>query len=326
VQKPDVNRREFLKLSAGAGAVLAMPAVAFPSQSKTMIGIQVGAVSFVDEGTEQVLDNLQERARVNTLFLAVFTYGRGIAGRQIPGQPLPDHGKQEYDLNFHGGNFATPHAEFYKNTVLKETRAPDHGNLDILAEVLPAAKKRGMKVICWLEDVFRTDLPNIEKLQERDLHGRHAETLCVNNPEYRNFLAGLVEDYTRSYDIDGLMWGSERQGALCDSLGATHDTPPVDPGEVTCFCEFCQAKAKQRGINFERAREGFLELEKFVRVSRTGKRPVDGYYVQFWRLLLRYPELAAWEMLWTDSLRETYAAIYKAVKTAKQSIPVGWHI
>ena len=324
--KSDVKRREFFRLSAGAGAVLAMPAVSFPSQSKTMIGIQVGAVSFVDEGTEQVLDNLQERARVNTLFLAVFTYGRGIAGRQIPGQPLPDHGKQEYDLKFHGGNFATPHAEFYKNTVLKETRAPDHGNLDILAEVLPATRNRGMKVICWLEDVFRADLPNIEKLQERDLHGRHAETLCVNNPEYRNFLTGLVEDYTRSYDIDGLMWGSERQGALCDSLGATHDTPPVDPGEVTCFCEFCRAKAKQRGINFERAREGFLELEKFVRASRTGKRPVDGYHVQFWRLLLRYPELAAWEMLWTDSLRETYAAIYKAVKTAKQSIPVGWHI
>lgn len=324
--KSDVPRREFLKLTVGAGAGLTVPIVAFPAQSKAMIGIQVGAVSFVDEGTEQVLDNLQERACVNTLFLAVFTYGRGIAGRQIPGQPLPDHGKQEYDLNFHGGNFATPHAEFYKNTVLKETRAPDHGNLDILAEVLPAARKRGMKVICWLEDVFRTDLPNIAKLQERDLHGRNAETLCVNNPEYRNFLTGLVEDYARSYDIDGLMWGSERQGALCNSLGATHDTPPYDPGEVTCFCEFCQAKAKWRGINIERAREGFVELEKFVRASRSGKRPVDGYYVQFWRLLLRYPELAAWEMLWTDSLRETYAAIYKTVKTAKQSIPVGWHI
>ena len=49
---------------------------------------------------------------MNTLFLAVFTYGRGIAGRQIPGQPLPDHGKQEYDLKFHGGNFATIAARF----------------------------------------------------------------------------------------------------------------------------------------------------------------------------------------------------------------------
>ena len=98
------------------------------------------------------------------------------------------------------------------------------------------------------------------------------------------------------------------------------------PADVTCFCEFCQAKAKQRGINVERARQGFLELEKFVRSARSGNRPVDGYYVQFWRLLLRYPELLAWEMLWTDSLRETYAAIYKTVKTAKPTVPVGWHI
>jgi hypothetical protein len=152
------------------------------------------------------------------------------------------------------------------------------------------------------------------------------ETLCVNNPNYLNFFTGLVEDFASSYDVDGIMWGCERQGALSDSLGATHDTPPIDPGNVTCFCEFCQRKAKDRGINVERARQGFLELEKFVRMSRSGKRPVDGYYVQFWRLLLRYPELAAWEMLFTDGLRETYAAIYKTAKAAKATVPVGWHI
>jgi hypothetical protein len=326
--KSDVNRRDFLKIGAGASAALAIPALGqtAASSSSKMVGIQVGAVSFVDEGTEKVLDVLQERGGVNTLFLAVFTYGRGIAGRQIPGQPLPDHGKQEYDLHYHGGNFATSHPQYYKNTVIKDIRAPDHGNLDILAEVLPAAKKRGLKVICWMEDVFRRDLPNIEQVQERDLHGRHADTLCVNNPNYRNFFAGLMEDFTRSYDIDGIMWGCERQGALSDSLGATHDTPPIDPGEVTCFCEFCQQKAKERGINPDRARQGFLELETFVRASRSGKRPVDGYFVQFWRILLRYPELAAWEMLFTDGLRENYAALYKTVKAAKPALPVGWHI
>jgi len=320
------SRREFLKVAAGASAAVAMPQLGNASVPSKMIGIQVGAVSFVDEGTEKVLDVLQERGCVNTLFLAVFTYGRGIAGRQIPGQPLPDHGKQEYDLNFHGGNFATPHPQYYKNTVLKDTRAPDHGDLDILAEVVPAAKKRGMKVVCWLEDVFRSDLPGIEKVQERDLYGRNAETLCVNNPDYRNFFTSLVEDYARSYDIDGIMWGSERQGALSDSLGATHDVPPIDPGNVTCFCEFCQQKARERGINFERAKQGFLELEKFVRGARSGKRPTDGFYVQAWRILLRYPEVLAWEMLFTDSLRENYSAIYQTVKSVKPSIPVGWHI
>src|SRR6266568_2586019 len=152
----DSSRREFLKSISGAamttGASLKAAGVpasktskdAAPEPPEKLVGIQIGAVSFVDEGTEKVLDVLQQRAGVNTLMLAVFTYGRGIAGRQIPGQPLPDHGKQEYDLNFHGGNFATPHPQYYKNTVIKDTRAPDHGDLDIIAEVLPKARQRGM--------------------------------------------------------------------------------------------------------------------------------------------------------------------------------------
>jgi len=322
------DRRQFLRTAAFSATPLLMRGTPAPpaSPSSRMIGLQIGSVSFVDEGTEQVLDIVQQKGAVNTLFLAVFTYGRGIAGRQVPGQPLPDHGKQEYDLNFHGGNFATPHPQFYKNTILKETRAPDHGNLDILETVLPAARKRGIKTICWLEDVFRADIPNIGKLQEVDLHGKNATTLCFNNPDYRGFLTGLVEDYATSYEIDGLMWGSERQGALSNSLGAMHGGLHSDPGRVTCFCQFCQTKARARGINVERAKQGFLELEKFVRAGRAGHRPVDGYYVTFWRILLNYPEIAAWEMLWTDSLRETYAAIYKAVKSAKANVPVGWHI
>ena len=318
------NRREFLKAAALSTAPLLMRAA--PSSAKKMVGMQIGSVSFLDEGTEKTLDILQERGAVNTLFLAVFTYGRGIAGRQVPGQPLPDHGKQEYDLNFHGGNFATPHPEFYKDTVLKETKAPDHGKYDVLEAVLPAAKKRGFKTICWLEDVYRPDIPNIEKLQEVDLHGRNATTLCFNNPNYRNFLTGLTEDYARSYDIDGLMWGSERQGALGNALGAMHGGAKSDPGRVTCFCQFCQKRAREQGINVDRARAGFLEIEKFVRQGRSGKRPLDGAYVTFWRILLNYPEIAAWEMLWTQSLRDTYSAIYKTVKSAKPSVPVGWHI
>ena len=311
------NRRDFLK---GAAASLA----AAPPQK--MIGIQAGAISFVDEGVEQVLDVFQQRASINTLFLATFTYGRGIAGRQAPGQPLPDHGRQEYDVAFHGGNYATLHPEYYKNTVLKDTRAPDHGKLDILAAVLPAAKKRGLKTICWFEDVFRKDTPNIEKLQERDLYGRNATSLCFNNPNVRNFWLGLVEDYTRSYDINGLMWGSERQGALGNALGAKHGGASSDPGRITCFCEFCRRKAKAQGINLERVLQGYQALEQFVRDTRARKRPVDGAFVTFWRLLLRYPEILAWETFWNDSLRETYSAVYQKAKSIKPAVGVGWHI
>jgi hypothetical protein len=322
-----LNRRDLLK--AGAAGATAAGLSAATSAGSKMVGIQVGAVSFVDEGTEQVLDIFQQRAAINTLFLATFTYGRGIAGRQVPGQPLPDHGKQEYDLDYHGGNYGTVHAQYYKDTGVKpeDTRAPDHRSLDIIAEVLPRAKKRGMRTILWTEDVWRYDLPGIEKLQEVDLYGRKVRRMCVNNPYHRNFLLGLVEDYARSYEIDGLMWGSERHGALGTALGSSHGGGGSNPGAVGCFCEFCEKKARQQGnVRIERVKEGYRELERFVRAGRAGQRPVDGHYVTFWRLLMRYPEILAWEQFWHDGLREIYAAMRDKARAIKPQLQVGWHI
>jgi hypothetical protein len=318
------NRRRFLK-TAASGLATASVASAAPAEvsGKKMIGIQVGAVSFVDEGVEQVLDIFQQRAGVNTLFLAVFSYGRGIAGRQVPGQPLPDHGKQEYDTNYHGGNFATVHPQYYRDTGVKpeDTRSPDYGDLDIVATVLPAARKRSIRTILWAEDVWRSDLPGIERLQAVDLHGRKSRRLCFANPYHRNFLSGLMEDYTRSYEIDGIMWCSENSGAFDNALTSE------DPGSVGCFCEHCEAKARKDGlVDVGRVRKGYLELEAFLRSSAAGKRPVDGHYVTLWRILFRYPEILAWEQFWHDNLRETYSLIYKKVKSIKPAVLVGWHI
>jgi hypothetical protein len=118
-----IDRREFLAVTATSAAALTaglLPtegtAAEEPTKSASSnqtIGIQIGSISFLDEGTEKVLDILQELGRVNTLFLATFTYGNGIAGRQLAGHPFPDHGVQDYNDNFHGGNYATPHPEFY---------------------------------------------------------------------------------------------------------------------------------------------------------------------------------------------------------------------
>ncbi len=325
-QSSNLTRREFVSSSTALLAASAQ-AAAQPTEKDRMIGIQIGAVSFVDEGVEPVLDILQSRARVNTLFIAAFTYGRGIAGRQIPGQPLPDHGNQQYDTaTFHGGSYTAVHSQYYRDSPLRDFRAPDLGAFDVFAAVLPASRKRGLKNIAWFEDVFRPDVTGVGEVQEKDLHGRNAHTLCLNNPGYRNFLLGLVEDYARSWELDGIMWGSERQGAFANALGSKPGGRSDDPGRVTCFCEFCRKKAAQRGIVVERAMKGYSELETFVRSSRAGNRPVDGYYVQLWRLMLRYPELLAWENLWHDSLRETYEAIHKKVKSINRSMGVGWHI
>lgn len=319
----EMNRRDFIATAAAAATVAPVAAAPDPKQ---VIGIQIGSISFLDEGVDKVIDVLQEKACVNTLFLATFTYGNGIASRQLKDHPLPDHGVQAYDDHFFGGNYATPHPQYYKNTVIQDTKAPDHGNVDILDMVIPVAKKRGVKVYTWSEDVWNPAVRNVEKIQEKDLYGRNARTVCFNNPDHHNFLMGLMEDFTRSYDIDGIMWGSERYGAFGNMVESVHNRNGNDPGRVTCFCNFCQDKARRQGINVERTFEGFRTLEAWVRSCRGGTRPTDGYYVSLWRILFRYPEILAWEQMWNASVHETYEAIYKLVKSIKPNMQVGWHV
>src|SRR5690242_8161789 len=282
------TRRAVLRLggSAAAGllAAAAAPASAgeaLPPGRTKIVGIQVGSISFVDEGVEPVLDILQERGRVDTVYLTTFTYGRGLAGRQVPGQPFPDHGVQKSDEgSFHGGNYARPHPQFYRDTVLKETRAPDHGDLDIVEAVAPAARKRGLKLFCSVEDVWRASVPGFDRVAEVDLRGRKAGTVCLMNPDVRRFWTALVTDLCSSYEIDGILFFNERNGPLLNATGSSH-AQQIASSRTTRFCEHHKKAARDQGVDFERAREGYRKLNGFVKAAQAGERPVDGYLVAF---------------------------------------------
>jgi hypothetical protein len=321
-----MDRREFLIGTAGAAAVANLPAQLGAAGRTVSMGIQVGAVSFVDEGIESVLDLLRERGAIDTIYLTTFTYGRGLAGRQIPGQPFPDHGSQVSDeQTFRGGNYATPHPEFYRDTVLKQTRASEHGDLDIVASVLPAARKRGMRVVCSIEDVFRSDIPGVTEVAEVDLQGRKTGTLCLCHPDVRAFWTGLATDLCTSYDPDGILFFNERNGPLLNALGASH-AQSIASSRVTCFCEHHQRAAKERGIDHQRAREGYRQLDRFVRAALEGQRPSDGYFVEFWRLLVEWPEIIAWDRLFDETKHRVLAEIAAAAKRARPRAEVGFHI
>jgi hypothetical protein len=218
-----MTRREALKTAAATGVTAALSpltaladaAVTAPAVRKAAtISIATSPAPFARQDVGKLLDDLQQRAGVNVILPFMYTHGAVRAG-------LPADG-------FRGGNYAIPHMEYYKDTgfTYEDMRGTEFGDVDVFARLIPAAHKRDIKTFGWIiEDNRRPAIPHWEPLYEVDFHGRRADGHpggpCYNNPRYRAWLLGLVEDYARSYEIDGIMWGSERQGAIQRTRGVS---------------------------------------------------------------------------------------------------------
>jgi hypothetical protein len=330
---PGLSRREFVRAAAisatavGAGLSLASestPVAALPAApaagSKPLIGFQAEVTYVLQYGVARFLDDIQARANVNTLLLHAVPFEASWAGLDKSANPV--------------GNFATAHPELYRDIGMKPQplAAGDFDLPEAMNKITAETRKRGIKIFPWMEEDNRPPpkIKGLDQLYEVDLHGRrtggHPGGPCLNNPYFRNLIASQIEDFIRSYNVDGLQRGSERQGPLGNALGAWHHGAKSDPSRTSCFCEYCAAKASKQGIDIERVKQGFLALEPYVRAGRAGQRPRDGYFVEFWRLLLRHPELLAWENFWAESMRETQREFYAKAKAIRPEVEVGFHI
>jgi hypothetical protein len=327
-----ISRRDFLKETALAATAVTTGLALTPASAQaatikpqvppvqTMIGFQAEVSYLMQYGIVRFLDDVQNRASVNTLMLHADPFEASWVGLDPANGPL--------------GNFATAHPQYYRD-IKMQPQALGPGDFDLadaMQKITAETKKRGVKVIPWMEEDNRPrpKIKGMDELYEIDLYGRrtvsHPGGPCLNNPYFRNLVAAQIEDFIRSYDVDGLQRGSERQGPLGNALGAWHNGAKSDPGHTSCFCEFCAAKAAKLGIDFERVKKAYFALEPYVRDGRAGKRPLDGYYVEFWRILLRHPELLVWETFWTDSMREMQREFSTKAKSIKPGIQVGYHI
>jgi hypothetical protein len=128
-----------------------------------------------------------------------------------------------------------------------------------------------------------------------------------------------VEDLFTTYPLDGLQWGAERVGPF--SMALFRGTAPF------CFCQHCQAAAQAQGVDVGRARQGMRALHAFVSGLLAGApAPADGVQVTLLRLLLRHPEIMAWERLWREGKEALVGAIYGAVKAIRPQAQVGRHL
>jgi len=95
---------------------------------------------------------------------------------------------------------------------------------------------------------------------------------------------------------------------------------------ICCFCPFCVAKGRERGISIERAKRGYIQLDKLFHAAAQHQRPEDGFFVVFLRTLFEYPEILSWNMLWNDSYHEVRSALYGTAKSIAPQKPFGFHM
>jgi hypothetical protein len=284
-------------------------------------GIQMGPHTILDEGIERTLDTLAATSATNAVMPYSHAYNAGLVkslrDRADHGVPLTDNSHRKFPLVY-----VKTHDEYYKNTTLRHQR-PDatfeHQSRDLFAELAAPARARGMKVYARVleSSAMSRVVANYEKVVTRDVNGQPTRTACWNHPEYVGFWADTMEDLFRSYDLDGIQWGAERQGPLMNVISPWNNDAP------SCFCEHCGARAKAAGVDPERARQGFAALHAYV---QPGQAHPDGQFAGFLRVLIRYPEILAWEYQYRLGREAIANAMYQRVKAIKPSAEVGWHV
>jgi hypothetical protein len=314
--------------SAAARTTEAVEKAASAPSAKPLIGIQMGPHTMLDEGLEHVLDLVKETAAVDTIFVYSHTYHSNLK------KPLawlaPDHGRapRPQENRVLPSVWIKPHDEYYKGTALRHQSVDkkfEYAGRDLLAEMVGPARKRGLRVFARILEgsgEFVADrIANYAKCATIDVYGRPTTVACWNHPDYLNFWAATAEDLFRSYDLDGFQWGAERMGPLMNVIMPWNDDPPA------CFCEHCRARGRARGINVERAREGYEKLHVYVRGLMAGtSKPAEGVFTVFLRHLLRFPEILSWEYEYRQSREDVQRAMYRTIKSVKPTAEVGWHV
>ena len=247
------SRREFIQMAGAAAAAGLLPArLRAAGDSRPFeVSASLYAWDLHDEGVEQILDNLQGMAAVNSVYLigVMHPERRPLGGGMFPHNPVRTTWTAE-DARCYW------HPDWKSYGRIKP-RPSDHDWLsqtDWVRTLVTAARRRGLRVGVEnshaLVDKERAE-GEFADLAGRNIHGEitHVRTwlrpLCPNHAEVRDYAVALYSDLARNYGVDYVM-----------SAIVSFDEGGPDKGG--CFCSACHAAAAAEGFDLERARQILL--------------------------------------------------------------------
>ena len=123
----------------------------------------------------------------------------------------------------------------------------------------------------------------------------------------------------RQYPLDGLQYGAERVGSLSEVL--------FRGLKASCFCEHCQKRNAQIGVDLKRVAQGFRDLDRIltdIPVERNAG--AEGVLTRILGVFFNYPELLTFYREWLRADAEIQKSVYEAAKKIRPEADVGQHI
>jgi hypothetical protein len=206
------------------------------------------ATDLCDEGLDAVLGNIQERAGVDGLTMAVAYHD---ARDLFPHNPVH---KVRYLEG--GAVFFQPEESRYEGLQLQPRVAELARTLDPLDDLCTAAGERGMNASAWVVFLHsdRLGFRHPECATQNAFGDRYLTDLCPSNPEVRAYARALASDVAR-YEISTILAESLHFHGL--THGYHHERYFEELGTVgtyllgLCFCVHCLAAARRTGVDAE---------------------------------------------------------------------------
>ena len=206
------------------------------------------ATDLYDEGLDTVLGNVQERAGVDGLTMAVAYHD---ARDLFPHNPVH---KIRYLEG--GAVFFRPDESRYEGLRLQPRVAELARTSDPLGDLCAAAGERGTQVNAWTVFLHNDRLAFLdpECATQNTFGDRYLTDLCPSNPEVRAYACALASDIGR-YEVSTIFAESLHFHGLAH--GYHHERYFEELGVTgiyllgVCFCTHCLAAARRTGVDAE---------------------------------------------------------------------------
>jgi len=296
VNQSTYTRRGFLTATALTAASLAVPRRLDAVESSVTrppppfeVSASLYAWELHDEGIEKILDNLQEMAAVNSVYLIALMHfeKRPLTSPVFPHNPVRKTWQAE-DSRI----YWRPDLQRYGRIKPRLSDFDWLNQTDWLKVLVGAVRKRGLKTGVEISHtVLDAERGKTEFLDcvQRDINGTpravygRGYPICLNNPDAQEYVLGLLGDLVANYDVDYV------QTCMIPFM-------PGGPDKGGCFCDSCLRAAKEAGF----------DLEKVKPVLQANPKA--------------QPELDQWQAFRRDSATRFYKAMHDRVHAIRRGV------